>query len=970
MRLVARFLTASMVLLVSGPAAWAAPGTATPWWDVPDASGPDAAWAGFAARFGPGWSVLRDGVTGSPSLIVGPGHALGAPIAPDDAGVARARALLEELRDVLGVEDPAAFTLERAVGVPGAHGHEIVTFVFAQRSADRLEVWHESEGGDREHLAAVRFLFDGTLGRLVALGSDAVPGTATATEAEAMSESDAVRGALARLALAPSEVRELRTRSYISVRDGRARRVREARVFTAGAPHAWRVLFDAATGELVEERDEARSADVIGTVVAGRWDYPGGSFGVAPQAGVRVSVVGGVTASTTQTGRFTIPHPGTAPVTITGRFLGDWAVVTDSSGNGNLAFSQVATPGVLGTVTLNPASVSELEDAEAAGYAWTTATRFFIQQAIPAFAGLMSLPVEVNNASTTCNAYWVGTGLRFLRSGGGCRNSAYWDVVAHEYGHAFHAWFHGSASPGGFSEGIGDHLALYATRQRVVGRNFRLDGSSVRDYRAGRPESLRQWPGSDCGGATHCLGQVWAGFTMDLADALVAADPVGGWATARTITVGQYASNPSHEPMAAVLVLIHDDNDGNLSNGTPHCAAIVAAARRHSLPVPFQVPASCGADPMPWVPEWRASAAETRLNSASDETSPVLSADGLSIWFTSNRPGGAGGYDVWTATRATVRSPWGVPTLVPGVSSTSNEFSIAVTADALTMFVSTDRPGGSGLRDLWMSQRNCASCAWGAPVPVTALNSVSSEEQPSISADGLEIVFTSARPGSVGIMALWNSTRTSPSAPWSPPVRLAELDSTTLDYAPALSADGRWLVFTSSRAGGSGGSDLYVAHRTYRGEAWTLWRRIAELATAEWEYAPSLGSGDFSLVFSRGSVGDLFRADRLLPILSGPAWGRPGSVVQFQLRRDPIDVGQIWLGLDPLPPSFVSGFYGLLQIVPAVRVGHDIHNDAGVLPSIPLPVPATPGLQLWLQGVSQGAGGWHLSNRLSFLVVP
>jgi hypothetical protein len=963
MRLVACFLTASTVLLFSGPAAAE---TALPWWDAP---GPDAAWTGFTARFGTGWSVLRDGVAGSPSLIVGPGHPLGAPITADDAGVARARALLEELRGVLGVDDPAAFALERAVAVPGPHGHEIVTIVFAQRTGDGLEVWHESEGGAREHRAAVRFLFDGTMGRLVALGSDAVPALAT-PEANAMSESDAVGAALAHLALAAAEVREVRARTYVSVRDGRARRVREARVFPAAGPRAWRVLFDAATGLMLETRDEARSADVIGTVQAGRWDYPGGSFGVAPQAGLRVAVLGGSFATTNSLGRFTIPHQGTAPVTIVGGFLGDWAVVSDASGNGNLSFSQGATPGILTTVTLNPSSVSELEDAEAAGYAWTTATRFFIQQAIPSFTGLATLPVEVNSASGTCNAYWVGTGLRFLRSGGGCRNSAYRDVVTHEYGHAFHDWFHGSASPAGFSEGIGDHLSLYSTRQRVVGRNFRLDGSAVRDYGAGRPESLRQWPGNDCGGASHCVGQVWAGFTMDLADALVAADPVSGWTTARTITVGPYASDPSHEAMAAVLVLVYDDNDGNLSNGTPHCAAIVEAARRHSLPVPFSVPLSCGADPMPWVPEWRAPAVETRLNTASDETSPVLSADGLTIWFTSNRPGGAGGYDVWTATRTAQHSPWGAPALVPGISSASNEFSISVTADALTMFLATDRPGGLGLRDLWVSNRNCASCSWGPPVPVPELSSVSSEEHPAVSADGLEIVFTSQRTGSVGLLALWSSTRTSRGAPWSTPARLAELDSSAFDYAPALSADGRWLIYSSNRAGGSGGSDLYVAHRTFRGEAWTPWRRITELATAEWEYTPSLGGGDFSIVFSRGGTGDLWRAERLLPILSGPAWGRPGTVVQFRLRRDPIDVGQIWLGLDPLPPAFVSGFYGWLQIVPAVRVGHDIHNDQGMLPSIPIPVPATPGLRVWLQGVSQGSGGYYLSNRVSFLVVP
>ena len=72
---------------------------------------------------------------------------------------------------------------------------------------------------------------------------------------------------------------------------------------------------------------------------------------------------------------------------------------------------------------------------------------------------------------------------------------------------------------------------------------------------------------------------------------------------------------------------------------------------------------------------------------------------------------------------------------------------------------------------------------------------------------------TSSRPGGVGGKDIWVSTRETTSDPWSMPVNLGEVNSSNDDGQPALSWDGTAMYFFSSRPGGVGGMDLYVTTR-------------------------------------------------------------------------------------------------------------------------------------------------------------
>jgi hypothetical protein len=80
---------------------------------------------------------------------------------------------------------------------------------------------------------------------------------------------------------------------------------------------------------------------------------------------------------------------------------------------------------------------------------------------------------------------------------------------------------------------------------------------------------------------------------------------------------------------------------------------------------------------------------------------------------------------------------------------------------------------------------------------------------------GLEIIFFSNRPGTLGGADLWASTRQTVFDSWSVPENLGPVVNSTSNDAPSyLSSDGRTLFFTSDRPGGFGGLDLYVTTRT------------------------------------------------------------------------------------------------------------------------------------------------------------
>jgi len=263
----------------------------------------------------------------------------------------------------------------------------------------------------------------------------------------------------------------------------------------------------------------------------------------------------------------------------------------------------------------------------------------------------------------------------------------------------------------------------------------------------------------------------------------------------------------------------------------------------------------------------------TGVNSASSEQHPVISPNGLSLYFTSDRPGGQGALDIYVSQRPTLTSAWdAAQNLGATVNSASNDAAGSISPDGREMFIISNRPGGSGAGDIWVMTRTDPNndFGWSAPVnlgsvvnttffeqnpnyfvdPATGagtlfftsdrssgtanvkdvfqstrnadgtfnpptivneLNSAADEARTAISRDGLEIFIGSNRLGTA--FAIFVSTRASVSAPWNPPVSVGGLNAGGGAAQPSLSSDGTVLYFTSNRPGGFGDTDLYSAVR-------------------------------------------------------------------------------------------------------------------------------------------------------------
>jgi serine/threonine protein kinase/Tol biopolymer transport system component/tetratricopeptide (TPR) repeat protein len=206
------------------------------------------------------------------------------------------------------------------------------------------------------------------------------------------------------------------------------------------------------------------------------------------------------------------------------------------------------------------------------------------------------------------------------------------------------------------------------------------------------------------------------------------------------------------------------------------------------------------------------------FRSSGGETAGCITPDGLTLFMSSDRPGGSGGLDLWVTTRATADSNWDAPTnLGPNVNSASADFCASISTDGLELYFSSDRPGGVGGEDIYVAKRAAVGDAWGTPVNLgPTLNSATDDSLPSISPDGLLLFFDSRRSGGYGsgygLCDIYVARRATAKDPWGSPTNCGPVvNSPSTDWMVRVSADGSMLYFHSNRPGGLGGFDIWQA---------------------------------------------------------------------------------------------------------------------------------------------------------------
>lgn len=257
------------------------------------------------------------------------------------------------------------------------------------------------------------------------------------------------------------------------------------------------------------------------------------------------------------------------------------------------------------------------------------------------------------------------------------------------------------------------------------------------------------------------------------------------------------------------------------------------------------------------------------VNSGASEQTPVISRDGLSLYFGSDRAGGFGGIDIWVAQRASVNDPWGTPTnLGSTINTTGTENAPALSPDEHWLFFQSTRPGGLGGNDIYVSRRHDRrdDFGWGPPQNLgNGVNSPLDERGAEYFEDPktgtVTLYFNSNRPGGLGGNDIYASTLR-PDGTFGPAVLVEELSSPADDQALTIRRDGLEVIIASNRPVPTcpqpcvPSLDLWVATRASTSDTWSTPVHLGSILNTEAaEAGIALSKDATTLYFHSGRPG-------------------------------------------------------------------------------------------------------------------
>jgi hypothetical protein len=263
------------------------------------------------------------------------------------------------------------------------------------------------------------------------------------------------------------------------------------------------------------------------------------------------------------------------------------------------------------------------------------------------------------------------------------------------------------------------------------------------------------------------------------------------------------------------------------------------------------------------------------INSPFDENHPAISKNDLSLYITSNRPGGVNGgnpgqfAEVWVSQRASLDDSWPPPAnLGPVINSVgSNTASPNFSTDGHYMFFHSSRPGGCGGADLYVSHRMNKRDDFGWQTPLNLgcmINGPYADNAPTYFEDDetgiITMYLTSNRanpgaPGNDGYDIYASTLRDD--GTFGPAVLVSELSSSLGDTRSAIRRDGLELFLSSNRAGGispatgpGGANDLWMSTRATTLDRWSAPVNLGRPVNSEYEDgAPALSWDGTTMYF-------------------------------------------------------------------------------------------------------------------------
>ena len=243
------------------------------------------------------------------------------------------------------------------------------------------------------------------------------------------------------------------------------------------------------------------------------------------------------------------------------------------------------------------------------------------------------------------------------------------------------------------------------------------------------------------------------------------------------------------------------------------------------------------------------------INSTSDEYAIRLTRDGLSAVIASNRSGGFGDYDLYATTRSTTSADFGLPTLLRNVNTADEETKPVLSPNGLNLYFSSDCPRSGTGYDIYLSSRPSLSADFGPPALFAAASSTVSDLVHSVTADGQYLYFDWPVTGTGRDIFVLNLTTGG-----GPPTPVAELNSQYDEGHAILSDDQLTVYFASTRiglatSGGSAAANILTAHRSTPAETFTDLALVSELNTESAEIPSYLSPDGCTLYFDSDRLG-------------------------------------------------------------------------------------------------------------------
>ena len=362
------------------------------------------------------------------------------------------------------------------------------------------------------------------------------------------------------------------------------------------ADEKWLFVVDIESGEILYQEDQLLEVDVTGNV-GGRATQGSG----AEQCGAvmstnmpyaRANIVGGSGAFANVNGDFSISNGGSDAVTVDSGVRGQYFRVFHQPTGLTTVLSQNVTPPGPANFQHN-LSNTEFRRGEVNAYIHANVVRDFalgINPAYPTIGDQTEFRMTVNEGSSGfCpgNAQYRGSNLRFCAAGQGFPNTAWSSVVYHEYGH--HLVAVAGSGQGQYGEGMADTVSNLIFDES--GTAFGFFGICSQPLR--EADNTKQYP---CSGGVHECGRLISACVWHTRNALQTSNPSSYRSILDDLTINSILlhTGSSITPAITTDFLVLDDNDGDLSNGTPHELEILDGFGQHNmLPVPPPANDSC-----------------------------------------------------------------------------------------------------------------------------------------------------------------------------------------------------------------------------------------------------------------------------------------------------------------------------------------------------------------------------------------